>query len=136
MFNKEVWWLIPSGILLLFFLFNEGGFEVFKHPVLLGMFLFIAVTLVFGFLNFFNYSSSDEKFEKSQSSNRESNSSQDKNNIKITRELCAEILTSKGYKLYRGLNMIYSIAPIEGYDNDAVFRSKDLNEIYEFALKL
>jgi len=24
----------------------------------------------------------------------------------------------------------------QAYDNDAVFRSKDLNEIYEFALKL
>ena len=32
--------------------------------------------------------------------------------------------------------MVYSIAPIGGYDDDAVFRSKKLNEIYNFALQV
>ena len=136
MSDKEAWWLIPSSAVLLFLLINEGGFEVLKHPVLLGVFLFIAITVIFGFLKLFTYSSSDEKFKNKRTSSQIINNTKTKGNYKITKRACSELLNSKGYELNRNFNLVYFVYPIGNYDNDALIKSKNLKEIYDFAIQV
>jgi len=134
MLDNEKWWLIPCGAIVLFMLFSQGGITTLSHPYLLAMFLFIVVIVVSGFLKMFMYSSKNETTKLSKKSNTYSNDIS--STRKVTRNDCAKLLSSKGYELYRGLQMIYNVSPIGGYHQDCVFSNRDLNKIYEFALQV
>ena len=127
MINNEKWWLVPIATIMLFFLFREGGIKTLSHPYLFNMFVGVIVFLLAGFFSLFIYSS------------KKSSTTKDRNLFssakKIKRKECAELLASKGYQLYRGTQMIYNVAPWNGYHQDCVFSHKDLSKVYEFALK-
>ncbi len=128
MYDKNDLWLWGAAATLLILLFNVGGIGILRNPLLASILVGLVVTIIIVLLPFITYNSLDN--EKGKSSNPTEIKS------KITRSDCAELLTSKGYELYRGLNMIYSVGPIGGYGVDAVFRSKSLNEIYEFSIQV
>jgi len=136
MLGKEMWWVWGGNAILLVLFFNHSGFAILQHTLWLGIFLFLVGGALFLFLNLFTYSSSKEKLNADKSQSKKVNDKTTHPKTTVNRNDCAELLTSKGYELYRGLNMIYSVGPIGGYGVDAVFKSKSLNEIYEFSIQV
>jgi len=51
--DREALFLLPAGAFLLYMLFNQGGFEIFTHPIIAGTFLFVFFTTIYFIVKIF-----------------------------------------------------------------------------------